>query len=262
LAAALRPERGGYQNLCSLVSEAHLGRPLEEEAHVTLDALEGRSEGLIALTGGGEGALARLLAEEQRDAALAYLDRLESLFPRRLYVELSRRGMEAEERAEAQLIDLAYERDLPLVATNPACFTDASFHRAHDAMLCIAQSSQIDRDDRVKSSPEAWIKPPAEMRRLFQDLPEAIENTAVIARRCAFGRPKRKPILPNIAGDVAAEAEQLRQDAREGLIKRLAAYTTPLASSEVEKRDPLHWIRTDWRKPTRPISIVWTMKSM
>ncbi|MDP8914454.1 MAG: PHP domain-containing protein, partial [Pseudomonadota bacterium] len=214
----------GYQNLCALVSEAHLGRPIEEEAHVTLDALEGRTDGLIALTGGGEGALTRLLAEEQRDAACLYLARLEALFPSRLYIELSRRGDGAEQRAEGTLIDLAYERDLPLVATNPACFTDGAFHRAHDAMLCIAQSSQVDRDDRAKSSPEAWIKPPAEMRKLFEDLPEAIENTSVIARRCAFGAPKRKPILPNIAGDISAEAEQLRRDARAGLEARIANY--------------------------------------
>jgi DNA polymerase-3 subunit alpha len=214
----------GYQNLCALVSDAHLGRPIEDEPHIRLDALEGRTHGLIALTAGAEGALARLLAEEQRSAAEAMLDKLQALFPRRLYIELCRRGDAVEERAEKALIDLAYDRDLPLVATNPACFVDAAFHRAHDAMLCIAQSSQIDRDDRTRSSPEAWIKPPAEMRRLFEDLPEAIENTSVIARRCAFGAPTRKPILPSIAGDKEAEAEQLRRDARAGLEARLASY--------------------------------------
>ena len=226
----------GYLNLCGLVSDAHLDRPLEEEPHVAFAALEGRTDGLIALTGGGEGALARLLAEEQRDAALAYLERLQALFPRRLYIELCRRGMEVEQQAEAALVDLAYERDLPLVATNPACFTDATFHRAHDAMLCIAQSSQIDRDDRVKSSPEAWIKPPAEMRKLFEDLPEAIENTSVVARRCAFAAPKRKPILPSIAGDTAGEADQLRRDARAGLEARLARYENSFVPNEVEGR--------------------------
>ena len=123
-------------------------------------------------------------------------DRLQALFPGRLYIELSRRGDPVEQAAEARLIELAYARDLPLVATNPAAYAEADFHRAHDAMLCIAQSSQIDRDDRIRSSPEAWIKPAAEMRPLFADLPEAIENSAVIARRCAFGAPKRKPILP------------------------------------------------------------------
>jgi len=215
-------DEAGYANLCTLVSEAHLGRPVEEVAHVQLAALEGRTEGLIALTGGGEGTLARLLAEGQPAEGL--IGRLEGLFPGRLYVELSRRGDPVEQAAEPDLVALAYARGLPLVATNPASYLDAAFHRAHDAMLCIAQSSQIDRDDRIRSSPEAWMKPAADMRALFADLPEAIDNSAVIARRCAVGAPQRKPILPSIAGDRDAEAAQLRADARAGLEQRLAAY--------------------------------------
>jgi DNA polymerase-3 subunit alpha len=212
----------GYYNLCALVSAAHLDRPLEMDAHVPLASLAGRTEGLVALTGGAEGALARLLAEGQSSAAEEVLTRLETLFPGRLYVELSRRGNAVEAAAETRLIELADARGLPLVATNPALYGDADFHRAHDAMLCIAQSSQLDRDDRTRSSPEAWIKPADAMRALFADLPEAIANTAVVARRCAFGAPKRKPILPSIAGDTQAEAEQLRRDARAGLEARLA----------------------------------------
>ncbi|HYW15131.1 MAG TPA: DNA polymerase III subunit alpha [Allosphingosinicella sp.] len=211
----------GYGNLCALVSAAHLGRPVEEPAHVGFDALEGRTDGLIALTAGSDGALTRLVGQGQDSTAEPILERLISLFPGRLYIELSRRGDEDEERAEARLIELAYRHDLPLVATNPASYADAHFHEAHDALLCIAQSSQLDRDDRRRSSSESWLKPAAEMRRLFADLPEAIENTGVIARRCAFGAPKRKPILPSIAGDTEAEARQLHEDARAGLIRRL-----------------------------------------
>jgi DNA polymerase-3 subunit alpha len=224
----------GYANLCALVSSAHLDRPPEAEAHVPVAALAGRTDGLIALTGGGEGALARLLAEGQRSAAEQVLDELETLFPGRLYVELSRRGHAVEAAAEAQLIELADARSLPLVATNPALYADADFHRAHDAMLCIAQSSQIDRDDRARSSAEAWIKPADAMRAAFADLPDAIANTAVVARRCAFAAPKRKPILPSLAGDQQAEAEQLRRDAREGLIERLRHYPLP-ADTNVEQ---------------------------
>ncbi len=161
----------GYTHLCALVSEAHLGRPMEEDAHVTLASLEGRTEGLIALTAGGEGALARLVAAGQDQAAEAMLERLKSLFPGRLYIELSRRGDPVEQAAEAGLIDFAFAHDVPIVATNPAAYTDAHFHKAHDAMLCIAQSSQIDRDDRVRSSTEAWIKPATDLRALFADLP-------------------------------------------------------------------------------------------
>jgi DNA polymerase-3 subunit alpha len=211
----------GYQQLCALVSEAHLGRPIEQPAHVTFAALEGRSGGLLALTAGGEGALARLLAEDQPARAGAYLDRLQGLFPDRLYVELSRREDPIEQAAEVALIDLAYARDLPLVATNPSCFAEPGFGPAHDVMLCIASSSYVDSDDRTRSCPHAWMKPAAVMTELFADLPEAIANTLVVAQRCAVAAPARKPILPSLAGDPAAEAELLRRDARAGLAVRL-----------------------------------------
>ncbi|HEU0044655.1 DNA polymerase III subunit alpha [Sphingomonas sp.] len=214
-------DEGGYQTLCALVSEAHLDRPIEQPAHVTFAALEGRTAGLLALTAGGEGAVARLLAEGQAARASAYLDHLEALFPERLYVELCRRDDATETVAEAGLIDLAYARDLPLVATNPSCFAEAQFGDAHDVMLCIASSSYVDSEDRQRSCPHAWIKPAAAMVELFADVPEAIANTLVVAQRCAVAAPSRKPILPSLAGDPAAEAELLRTDARAGLEVRL-----------------------------------------
>jgi len=214
-------DEAGYQNLCGLVSEAHLDRPLELAPHVDFAALEGRTDGLIALTAGREGGLARLFAEDQPDRALAYVDRLQALFPDRLYVELTRRLDEIEGKAEAPLLDLAYDRDLPLVATNPCCFADEAFSEAHDALLCIANSTYITSEDRPRSSPDAWMKPAKDMRLLFADLPEAIANTLVVAQRCAVSAPGRKPILPSLAGDRDAEAQKLREDAHAGLIARL-----------------------------------------
>lgn len=211
----------GYDNLCRLVSAAHLDRPVEEPAHVTFEALEGRTDGIIALTAGGEGAIVRLLAEGQAHAAYGYADRLLQLFPQRLYVEISRRFDASEGRAEAALLDLAYRLDLPLVATNPVSFPDAQFHEAHDVMLCIANSSYVESDDRPKSSPDAWLKPANDMRMLFNDLPEALANTLVVAQRCAVLAPRRDPILPSLAGDIDAEAIKLREDARAGLTIRL-----------------------------------------
>ena len=211
----------GYDNLCALVSAAHLGRPIEQPAHVAMDLLARHADGLLALTAGGEGALARLLAEEQPARAAAYLDRLQTIFGDRLYVELARRGDATEEAAEAALIDLAFARDLPLVATNPCCFTEAAFGDAHDAMLCIAHSTYVDTEDRVRTCPEAWLKPADTMRTLFADLPEAIANTLVVAQRCAVMAPSRKPILPTLAGDLAGEAALLRRDAEAGLEARL-----------------------------------------
>ena len=214
-------DAAGYDNLCALVSMAHLDRPIEQAAHVAFDALAGRTEGLIALTAGGEGAVARLFAEGQPARALAYAQRLEALFPGRLYVEVARRNDAIETAAEAALIDLAYSRGLPLVATNPCCFAQADFGDAHDAMLCIAHSTYVESDDRPRSSPDAWLKPAATMIELFADLPEAIANTLVVAQRCAVMAPSRKPILPTLAGDLAGEAELLRVDSAAGLEARL-----------------------------------------
>jgi len=211
----------GYDNLCALVSAAHLDRPIELAAHVGFDTLEKFSKGLIALTAGGEGGIARLFAEGQPDRAKAYADRLQAIFGDRLYVELARRDDPIETAAEQDLIDLAYDRDLPLVATNPCCFTDSGFRDAHDAMLCIANSTYVEMDDRPKSCPEAWLKPAEMMKQLFADLPEAIENTLVVAQRCAVMAPWRKPILPSLAGDREGEAAMLRRDATAGLEARL-----------------------------------------
>jgi DNA polymerase-3 subunit alpha len=217
--ALLAQDEQGYANLCKLVSAAHLDRPVEQDPHVDFPKLKQFSEGLIALTAGAEGALARLIADGQQTKAEAYLDRLERLFPARLYIELSRRRDAVEDAAESGLVELAYARGLPLVATNPAAYADPSYHAAHDAMLCIANTAYVESADRVTSSADAWLKDTAAMAELFSDLPEALANTAVIARRCAVAAPKRKPILPRLSDE---EDEQLRGDAHAGLDGRLA----------------------------------------
>ncbi|MEO9492551.1 MAG: PHP domain-containing protein, partial [Marinomonas sp.] len=165
-------DEAGYDNLCHLVSHAHLARPLELEPHVSLDDLQGHTDGLIALTGAGEGGLTRLLAEGQIDHAGALCDRLQALFPDRLYIELARSGEAAAQAGEAALIDLAYARDLPLVATNPAHYAEPHFHGAHDAMLCIAGSTHIEAEDRARSNRQSFVKSAAMMEEAFADLPE------------------------------------------------------------------------------------------
>ncbi|MBC2668074.1 DNA polymerase III subunit alpha [Novosphingobium piscinae] len=223
----------GWLNLCRLVSRAHLDRPLDRDPHVTLADLAGHTEGLIALTAAGEGALVRLLAERRHDQAETLAERLAGLFPGRLYIEIARSGDAAAEAAEDALVELAYARDLPLVATNPALYAEAQFHGAHDAMLCIANSTHVDAADRPRSSGEAWVKPAEVMAQLFADLPEAIANTLVVAQRCAFAPPKRKPLLPSLAGDKQGEAKMLEDDARRGLARRLAPYYPEVGEDEI-----------------------------
>ena len=210
----------GYGNLISLVSEAHLGADAADDPHLKLADFAGRTEGLIALTGGADGALARLLADGQ--VIDAYADALIKLFPGRLYVEISRSNDPTEKRSEPGLLRLAMARNLPIVATNPVKFLDARVHLAHDALLCIANSAYVEADARPKSNPEHWLKSAGEMQLLFADLPEALANTLVVAQRCAIAAPSRQPILPRMASGGLSEDPALVATAEAGLAARLA----------------------------------------
>ncbi len=216
----LAQDAAGYANLIALVSDAHLESEPTDEPHVSLDSLAGRTEGLIALTGGADGALARLLAESQ--PIEAYAATLMQLFPGRLYIEISRSGDGIEARSEAGLLALAAAQSLPLVATNPVKFLESHTHLAHDALLCIADSAYVEAEERRRSNPEHRLKSAAEMRDAFDDLPEALANTLVIAQRCAVAAPSRKPILPRMATDGESEDPALVAAAEAGLDKRLA----------------------------------------
>jgi DNA polymerase-3 subunit alpha len=212
----------GYANIVALVSHAHLSGDGTQTPHLKLADLDGRSDGLIALTAGPEGALARLLAEGQQAAAESYLDALQRLYGDRLYIELSRCDDPIETQAEPKLVDLAYARGLPLVATNPVLYPEAGFRAAHEIMLCIADGAYLETPDRRPSPPHAWLKPAEAMAELFADLPEAVANTLVVAQRCTAVTPKRDPILPSLAGDREGEAALLVERSRAGLDARLA----------------------------------------
>jgi DNA polymerase III subunit alpha len=213
----------GYGNLMRLVSDAYLAGEAGAEPALSLAELAAANDGLICLAGGAAGPVGRLLAEGQAEAAEAVLLRLNEIFPGRLYIELTRHGLPQEARSEAGLVDLAYAHDLPLVATNDAYFPDRDFYEAHDALLCIAQGRAVADEDRKHMTPEHYFRPAAEMRALFADLPEACDNTLVIARRCAFVPQPCKPILPAFHTEDGDEAAALRAAARAGLAARLAA---------------------------------------
>ncbi len=217
----LAKDETGYLNLMALSSAAFLQTPAGAAARLTAEQLQGRSEGLICLTGGPSGALARLLGEGKAAEARDELDRLKALFGDRLYVELQRHGLGFERRVEPGLIDLAYAADVPLVATNDCYFPDREMYEAHDVLLCIADGTYVNAEDRRRVTPEHYFKPPAEMAALFDDLPEAVANTLVIARRCAVMAETRNPILPNFGSAAESEPEQLRRMAREGLQGRI-----------------------------------------
>ncbi|HEX3216794.1 MAG TPA: DNA polymerase III subunit alpha [Aestuariivirgaceae bacterium] len=219
--ALLAKDARGYANLMRLTSRAWLDSADTAEPHLALSLLETHSAGLICLSGGPAGPVNQALVDGQAGLARNRLVTLAAIFDGRLYVELQRHGLQAEAQAESGLIDLAYALDLPLVATNEPYFATRDDFAAHDALICIAEGEVIAAENRRRLTPEHHFKPGSEMAALFADLPEAIANTAEIARRCAFRPLPRAPILPVYSSD---EAEELRQQAREGLAARLAAH--------------------------------------
>src|SRR6202011_5356335 len=219
----------GYRSLMRLNSRAFLETPIHQAPHIKFEWLQDDAEDLIALTGGPEGPISLAINADHAVLAATRCDRLASLFGDRLYIELQRHGIEKERRTEAALIDLAYTRGFPLVATNEPYFATADDYEAHDALLCIAGGRLIADTDRDQLSPDHRFKTRAERAVLFADVPEALASTVEIAGRCSFRPTMRKPILPrftvgagtNAADAASDEAVELRRQAEQGLSGRL-----------------------------------------
>ena len=227
----------GYRNILKLLSTAYMESDNVEDPQVTIEDLETYSDGLILLTGSIHGPVGRLLVDGQVEHAEVCLDRLAKAYPGRLYIELQRHGLKEEAQIEPRLIDMAYDKNLPLVATNEAFYPKRDMFQAHDALICIAESAYVSQDQRRRLTPDHYFKSAEEMKVLFADVPEAIANTLVIAQRCAYKVERVDPILPPFdCGEGLNEEDELRKQAYEGLDKRLEAqvYTPGLADDEKE----------------------------
>ncbi|WP_026986229.1 DNA polymerase III subunit alpha [Fodinicurvata fenggangensis] len=212
----------GYRNLLKLVSKSFLETPDGDHPHVLLETLKQHGAGLFLLTGGTDGPIADSLLGNRSEQAESVLLQLQESFADRLYMELQRHGLPEQDQVEEQLIELAYKHEIPLVATNDAFFPTRDQHEAHDALICIAESTYVVESNRRQLTPEHYFKSAEEMRALFSDLPEAVDNTLVIARRCAYFPEKVDPILPPFPSEAGrSEIEELKAQAREGLEQRL-----------------------------------------
>ncbi|MGZ5837338.1 MAG: DNA polymerase III subunit alpha [Xanthobacteraceae bacterium] len=232
----------GYRNLMRLGSRSFLEPLASERPHLKLSMLAGNCGGLIALTGGPAGALDQAIAQRQPHLVAARCETLMRLFDDRLYIELQRHGLPTERDTEPQLIDLACDRGIPLVATNQPFFAGVDDHEAHDALICIAQGRMVGETDRKRVTVEHRFKTRAEMCALFADLPEALASTVEIAQRCLFRPKTRAPILPRFTADTqpaADEASELRRQAELGLAKRIKDHGVAPGRTEEEYRERL-----------------------
>lgn len=233
----------GYQNIMKLMKRSYLDNPKQgEKAQLKMSDLEELNGGLIALTAGVEGQIGRLLLENRKAEAEEVVVKLHEIFADRLYMEISRIGLETEQKTEDDFIDFAYKYNIPLVATNEAFFFDADMYEAHDALICIAAGEYVANDDRKKYSPNNRLRSAEEMVELFKDLPEAVQSTVNIAARCNYLSQKVDPLLPIFeCPEGKTQDEFITEQAYKGLKQRMEAQVyndsqTPEERAEIDKR--------------------------
>lgn len=236
----LAKDETGYKHLLKLASLCFLNEAGEsgEKPHITFGDLQGKTQGLIALVGSPECIVGRLLAEQQQKEADTWVKTFQSLFPDCLYLELMRHGEAKEEQIEPYLFAFADTYNIPLVATNNVYFASEDMFEAHDALSCIASGRYVLEDDRPKLNKEYYFKSARSMEKLFEDVPEAIANTLVIAQRCAVMSPTLDPILPHFpTKDGRDEGEELRFIARNGLEQRLEEHCYKEGMTDAERQE-------------------------
>ncbi len=246
----LAQNKAGYQNLIKLLSLAYMNTPPGELPQIEIDDFKEYNEGVIALTGGIKGPIGRLILENRITEAKNIILKLKEYFDKnRLYIELMRLGLEEEIKTEPVFLEFAYDLNIPLVATNEVFFLNKDMHEAHDALCCIAGARYLDEEDRPRHSINSYLRSPEEMTELFKDIPEAIENTIHIAKRCGWMLEFVKPLLPPYdLGDGKTEDEYIREHSIDGLEKRLeeAVYKDGMSEEEKKEISKPYWERMEY----------------
>lgn len=218
----LAKDKAGYGNLLKLVSDSFLKGTDHHHPVISIDNLARNSSGLIALTGGAKGIIGQYILNGNLAEAESFLVRLKDIFPGNLYIELMRHGLDEEKRSEQGFVDLAYKYDVPLVATNDVYFSEKTMFEAHDALICVAEGRFVAEENRPRFTPEHYFKSAHRMAELFSDIPEAIENSIVIAKRCSYMPEAAAPMLPNFPSENSrSETEELLYVSKKGLMERL-----------------------------------------
>jgi len=215
--------RAGYLNLTRLVSRSYTEGQQRGLPVIDHGWFEGASDGLIALSGGLSGNVGRALLAGKQDTARELLTRWLQLFPDSFYLELQRTGRAGEQDYLFKAVALATEFDVPVVATNDVHFLDASDFLAHEARVCINEGRTLDDPRRSKAfTDQQYLRSADEMQALFRDIPEALENTVEIARRCNLELDLGNNYLPDFPVPDGSSMEQyFRVQAEAGLEQRM-----------------------------------------
>ena len=212
----------GYKNITILISKAYLRGHLSHRAVIDQEWLAEHSEGVIALSGAQHGDVGVGLMKNNAKILDSALEFYQTHFPDRFYLELIRTGRQGEEDYLHLAVELADQRGLPVVATNEVCFIDREGFDAHEIRVCIHDGYTLDDNRRPKRySDQQYLRTAEEMVELFSDIPEAIENTVEIAKRCNVTVRLNEYFLPQFPTGGMTTEDFLVKVSEEGLEERL-----------------------------------------
>jgi DNA polymerase-3 subunit alpha len=214
----------GFRSLSRLITRSYSEGQVRGVPMLRHDWLEGNVEGLIALSAGVAGDLGQLFGADRARDAERRLERWLALFPDRYYIELQRIGREAEEHFIQRSLDIAAKLSVPVVATNDVRFVAADDFEAHEARVCIHEGRALADPRRPRDfNQQQYLRSPQEMCELFEDIPEAIDNSIEIARRCNVELELGRDFLPDFPVPGGADPDSyLMEQSRAGLKRRLS----------------------------------------
>ncbi len=216
-------DQTGYRHLTELISQAFLENQIQDKPQIKLAWLEAKAQGLIAISCANYGDISQALLMDDWKTLRQQLQFWRQYFPNRFYLEVTLVGRPHENECFNRVVRLAEKEGLPLVATNDVRFLEATDFEAHEARVCIQQGTTIADIQREKNyTPEQYLRSPEEMAQLFKNIPQAIENTIEIAKRCNCYLNLEQSFLPQfpLPADTSL-AEYFAKEAQTGLEKRL-----------------------------------------
>ncbi|MEZ9669838.1 DNA polymerase III subunit alpha [Vibrio lentus] len=213
----------GYNNLTLLISKAYLRGHVQHQPVIDKEWLIEHAEGLILLSGAKDGEIGKALLKGNRELVSSSVEFYKTHFADRFYLELIRTGRPDEESYLHFALELAEQEDLPVVATNEVVFISEDLFDAHEIRVAIHDGFTMVDPRRPKNySPQQYLRSEEEMCELFSDIPEALENSVEIAKRCNVTVRLGEYFLPNFPTEGLAIEDFLIKKSEEGLERRLA----------------------------------------
>ena len=226
----------GYKNITLLISKAYLRGHIHHRAVIDKNWLAEHAEGVLILSGGRMGDIGQLLVKNNPRMLADNLAFYTTHFADRFYLEMVRTGRRGEEDYNHAAFALAEEHGLPVVATNEVCFIDRDKFDAHEIRVSIHDGYTLDDKRRPKHySEQQYLRSAEEMVELFEDIPEAIDNTVEIAKRCNVTVRLGEYFLPQFPTGGMTTEDFLVKVSQEGLEERLA-FLFPDEKEREEKR--------------------------